>query len=91
MSERRLVSIRRAVEPASEPAYLELWQRLKTEANRLGAHAWRFRSTSDATAQLEFLEFRDGADPRSEPAVAGALRDLESLAQADAVEEWLGG
>jgi hypothetical protein len=91
MSERTLISIRRDVPPPDCAAYDAVWTRLQEAATALGVHAWRFRSASGGDRHLEFLEFKTGPDPRTEPTVAAALRGLDRLAPASVVEEWVGG
>jgi hypothetical protein len=91
VSERRLVSIRRMVSAERRAAYDLAWERLHGEVTDLGAHAWRFRSTTEPDLFLEFLEFKADPDPRRYPAVAAAFDDLETASPAAAAEEWVGG
>lgn len=88
---RRLISLRREVAAAEDAEYAALWQALAAEVEARGAHAWRFTAADRPELRLEFLEFAAGADPRSAPAVADALRDLDQRIGAAAVEVWDGG
>jgi hypothetical protein len=91
MSERTLISIRRDVPAADHTSYAAAWNRLHRAATALRVHAWRFRSVAGDDRHLEFLEFKTGPDPRDHPAVAAALDELDRLAPATVVEEWVGG
>lgn len=85
--DRRLLCLRRTVDPGREREYRALWAELKGLAENSGAHAWRFASPSDPAERLEFLEYEAGHDPRRE---AGAiLARLDSEIGAASVEEWL--
>lgn len=84
---RRLIATRRRVEAARQAEYDGAWARAAAAAQALRAHAWRFRAAPDPALHLEFLEFAAGADPRADPALQGALQQLEALG-AGMVEEW---
>lgn len=88
MSTRRLVSQRRTVSPGESEAYATLWEALRFEVEAYSGHAWRFVSTIHPDSHLEFLEFAQGSDPRSRPAVSAALAALDALAAAGDCEEW---
>jgi hypothetical protein len=88
VADRRLVSQRRTVSAGLLPLYEQRWADLHLAATALGAHAWRFVSSTDPCAYLEFIEFRAGADPRADPAVRAALRLLDEHVGASAEEEW---
>lgn len=87
---RRLVGIRRRVPRARSPEYDELWAELVRQSGSHGFHAWRFRATADPEAHIEFLEFRDGADPRDLAEVAATLDQLRTFfpAPPSAEEDW---
>jgi hypothetical protein len=92
-SGRHLVSIRRSIPESGHGEYDAAWQRVQHAATEQGAHAWRFVSATHTDLFLEFLEFEANRDPRREPVVAAALRDLDRrfpapAPPADAVEEW---
>ncbi len=93
MNERRLLSTRRLVPEERQSQYDTAWLRLHAAATERGAHAWRFLSAERADLYIEFLEFGAEKDPRADPAVAGALRQLETAFAdpppvANRVDEW---
>jgi hypothetical protein len=88
VADRHLVSQRRTVPAERLPLYEQRWADLHVAATALGAHAWRFVSSTDPCAYLEVIEFRTDADPRADPAVRNALRLLDARVGASAVEEW---
>jgi hypothetical protein len=90
MAERRLVSVRRTVPDAETDRYLAAWERLAGLVQATGGHAWGFRSVRDEALRIEFLEFRAGADPRTEAAVREAAEALEEISRGLS-EEWAGG
>lgn len=85
---RRLVSLRRAVPVAVRGRYDELWSAAQGAVVGLGAHAWRFSDLAGSGHYLEFLEFADGADPRTDRRVGEPLTRLEAEIGAAEVEEW---
>lgn len=84
---RRLVSIRRRVEVSESEAYGRKWGEARAAVEAAGSHAWAFASSMDPADRMEFLEFAEGADPRSDPVVAAALEALESDHRG-ATDEW---
>ena len=88
MAGRKLVSIRRRLEPDQGARYEEAWRRLAAAVTARGAHAWRFRSGQDAALFVEFLEFGTGADPREDAVVLEALESLEIIGSGVS-EDWI--
>jgi hypothetical protein len=76
VEKRRLVSIRRLVPHARIPEYVELWASLHAAATARGAHAWSFASADHPDVFIEFLEFGDATDVRSD---AGTLAAIQAL------------
>jgi hypothetical protein len=76
ISSRRLVSIRRYVPSDRIPEYAEAWARLHHAATARGAHAWAFASASHRDVYIEFLEFGDDSDVRSDEATVAAIQIL---------------
>ena len=73
---RRLVSIRRYVPTDRIPEYAEAWAKLHNAATARGAHAWAFASATHRDVYLEFLEFGDDSDVRSDEATVAAIQVL---------------
>jgi hypothetical protein len=73
---RRLVSIRRLVPTERIPEYAEAWAALHNAATARGAHAWAFASADHRDVYVEFLEFDQDTDVRSDPAVVAAIQAL---------------
>ena len=91
---RRLVSIRRFVPSEQIPRYAEAWARLHQAATALGAHAWHFASADQRDVYLEFLEFGEESDVRSDPATLAAIQELhahfgEAYPTPRTLEEWV--
>jgi hypothetical protein len=91
---RRLVSIRRLVPEDRIPEYAELWLALHTAATARGAHAWAFAAVDHENVFLEFLEFGDASDVRSDPDTLTAIQALhESFGDPypapKTLEEWV--
>lgn len=91
---RRLVSIRRLVPTDRIPEYAEAWALLHTAATARGAHAWSFASADHRDVYLEFLEFGDDSDVRSDPATVAAIQTLHekfgySYPPPKTLEEWV--
>jgi hypothetical protein len=91
---RRLVSIRRHVPADRIPEYAEAWARLHTAATARGAHAWAFASADHRDTYLEFLEFGDDSDVRSDEATLAAIQALhekfhEAYPAPKTLEEWV--
>lgn len=84
MSERILISTHRTVTRSRREAYDRAWHLLRARATAIGVHAWRFSSTERAGVFIEFLEFADGFDPRSDAGVKQAVDALESAFNVDA-------
>ena len=78
MSPRRLVSIRRHVPADRIPEYAELWTALYHAATARGAHAWAFASADHRDTYLEFLEFGEDTDVRSDTRVVAAIEALHT-------------
>ena len=85
---RRLVSLRRVAPVAVRARYDEIWSAVQGAAVSLGAHAWRFSDLGRSGHYLEFLEFAEGADPRTDSSVAGRLTELDAEIGAAEIEEW---
>lgn len=85
---RRLVSIRRRIEPDSRLEYDRLWRELEQAVSERKNHAWRFSAAADADLHIEFLEFSSESDPRRDPRVAALLRELDAV-RAGTAEEWV--
>ena len=49
------------VEPADEPAAAQRWRALRARLQGAGCHHWVFRSPSDPSAFLEFIEAADAS------------------------------
>lgn len=75
---RRLVSIRRHVPADRIPEYAEAWAVLHNAATARGAHAWAFASADHRDVYLEFLEFGDDTDVRSDEATVAAIQVLHA-------------
>lgn len=73
---RRLVSIRRYVPAERIPEYAEAWAALHNAATARGAHAWAFASADHRDVYIEFLEFGDDSDVRSDTTVVAAIQAL---------------
>jgi hypothetical protein len=86
MAERQLVSTHRKVAERLTPEYDAAWERLRAEVGA-AAHAWRFRSMTDRSGFVEFLEFPADGDPRRQGRVVEILRELDAIA-AGKVEVW---
>lgn len=78
----------RTVMAGQAEEYDYAWRRLRMAAKEMGAQAWRFRRAEEAHSFIEFLEFKAEIDPRSSPALASALEELEGIAQGR-TEEWV--
>jgi hypothetical protein len=77
-SPRRLVSIRRHVPTDRIPEYAELWTALYHAASARGAHAWSFASADHRDTYIEFLEFGEDSDVRSDVRVVAAIEALHA-------------
>jgi hypothetical protein len=86
--ERRLVSMSRGPDGIDGREYRSAWAALRRAVEAAGGNAWRFRSAAAGDLYIEFLEFRDGADPRRDPEVAKALEALDRRFPGR-VEEWV--
>jgi hypothetical protein len=91
---RRLVSIRRHVPQDRIPEYAEAWAVLHNAATARGAHAWAFASADHRDTYLEFLEFGDDSDVRSDAATLAAIQVLhekfgEPYPPPKTLEEWV--
>lgn len=73
---RRLVSIRRLVPTERIPEYAEAWAALHNAVTARGAHAWAFASADHRDVYVEFLEFGEDSDVRSDPGVVSAIQAL---------------
>lgn len=94
MTPRRLVSIRRFVPADRIPEYAELWTTLHHAASVRGAHAWSFASVDHRDTYIEFLEFGEDSDVRSDQAVVAAIEALhrsfgEPYPPPRTLEEWV--
>jgi hypothetical protein len=93
-SPRRLVSIRRFVPTERIPEYAEAWAVLHNAATARGAHAWAFASADHRDVYIEFLEFGQDSDVRSDPGVVGAIQVLhekfgDPYPPPKTLEEWV--
>jgi hypothetical protein len=84
---RILISTTRRIDSRQLTGYDSAWSDFRGAALARGAKAWRFRSPHDDSLYLEFLEFAGEADPRRDPELERAGRELEALA-AGRAEEW---
>lgn len=76
--QRRLVTIRRYVPADRIPEYAEAWAVLHNAATSRGAHAWAFASADHRDVYIEFLEFGEDSDVRSDTVVVAAIQALHA-------------
>jgi hypothetical protein len=76
---RRLLITMRTVSGDVSTACDDAWSRLLGAAQSAGARAWRFRNRSDARRLVEFIEWKDPADPLGDAGVAAALDKLDRI------------
>ena len=71
------------VEPADEPEAAQRWRARRAQLSQLGCHHWVFRSPSDPSAFLEFIEGGDAALLRGARERAGMTSDIEILIEVE--------
>lgn len=69
------------VDPADEPAAAQRWRARQLRLQQEGCHHWVFRSPSDPTAFLEFIEAGDAAQLDRARALAGMTPNAEILTE----------
>lgn len=69
------------VDPADEPAAAQRWRARQLRLQQEGCHHWVFRSPSDPTAFLEFIEAGDPAQLDRARALAGMTPNAEILTE----------
>jgi len=64
----------------------DAWNRLLEAAQAAGARAWRFRDRSNEHRLVEFIEWKDPADPLADHAVRGLLESMDRIAPGSGAE-----
>ena len=71
------------VEPADEPEAAQRWRARRHQLAADGCHHWVFRSPSDASRFLEFIEAGDAAILQGARERAGMRADAEILIEVE--------
>ena len=71
------------VEPADEPEAAQRWRARRHQMAADGCHHWVFRSPSDSTRFLEFIEAGDSAILQGARERAGMRSDAEILIEVE--------